>query len=38
VSEFLPLVSETETPDYPDVSEHCSKEQVILSAGMPLSI
>jgi len=38
VSEFLPLVSETETPDYPDVSEHCSKEQVILSAETPPKI
>ncbi|XP_034865272.1 centrosomal protein of 295 kDa isoform X3 [Mirounga leonina] len=38
VSEFLPLVSEIETPDYPDVSEHCSEEQVILSAETPPKI
>uniref|UniRef100_G1M2H2 Centrosomal protein 295 n=1 Tax=Ailuropoda melanoleuca TaxID=9646 RepID=G1M2H2_AILME len=32
VSEFLPLVSETETLDCPDVSEHCTEEPVIVSA------
>nr|XP_025749828.1 centrosomal protein of 295 kDa isoform X1 [Callorhinus ursinus] len=38
VSEFLPLLSETETSDYLGVSEHCSKEQVILSAETPPKI
>ncbi|XP_045870432.1 centrosomal protein of 295 kDa isoform X2 [Meles meles] len=35
VSEFLPLVSVTETSDYPNVSEHCTEEQMIMSAENP---
>nr|KAF6464489.1 centrosomal protein 295 [Rousettus aegyptiacus] len=33
VSEFLPLVSETETSDYPAVSEHSVEKPATLSAG-----
>ncbi|XP_015441462.2 centrosomal protein of 295 kDa isoform X2 [Pteropus alecto] len=33
VSEFLPLVSETETSDYPAVSEHSVEKPAIASAG-----
>lgn len=31
----MPLVSETETSDYPAVSEHSVEKQTTLSTGMP---